>query len=200
MPGGCCHTARAQRTTNAALPKDSTSRFASAWSVHLGPVVVGDIGTAVGSTTRSSATRLTLRSGSKPWQDHRSDAEAITRQRDLCGSAAGFQFIERGAHLVKGKQEESKGLSAHWRARRKRERGDDVGPDPWFITSFTRLRARVRCGLRVQSRPVRAGNGSVHARYALIGKGRACRLVVPLRYTTSQKSLVCCATRPHGLW
>jgi adenylate cyclase len=79
--------------------------------IHLGPVVVGDIGTpsrinytivgdAVNATQRLESLGKTI--------DPDAEAIALASEEIFAAAAAGFQFIERGAHLVKGKQESLK--------------------------------------------------------------------------------------------
>ena len=79
--------------------------------IHIGPVVVGDIGTPnrinytiVGDTVNATQRLESLGKTIDP------DAEAIALVSEEIFAAvpAGFQFIERGAHLVKGKQESLK--------------------------------------------------------------------------------------------
>ena len=79
--------------------------------IHLGPVVVGDIGTttrinytivgdAVNATQRLESLGKTI--------DPDAEAIALVSEEIVAAAPAGFQFIERGAHLVKGKQESLK--------------------------------------------------------------------------------------------
>jgi adenylate cyclase len=79
--------------------------------IHMGPVVVGDIGTPnrinytiVGDTVNAAQRLESLGKTIDP------DAEVIALVSEQIFAAApdGFQFIERGAHLVKGKQESLK--------------------------------------------------------------------------------------------
>jgi adenylate cyclase len=79
--------------------------------VHMGPVVVGDIGTPnrinytiVGDVVNASQRLESLGKIVDP------DAEAIALVSGEIFAAApdGFQFVERGEHLVKGKQESLK--------------------------------------------------------------------------------------------
>ena len=76
--------------------------------VHMGPVVVGDIGApnrinytivgdAVNATQRLESLGKTI--------DPDAEAVALVSEEIFAAAADGFQFIERGAHLVKGKQE-----------------------------------------------------------------------------------------------
>ena len=76
--------------------------------VHMGPVVVGDIGalnrinyTIVGDVVNATQRLESLGKAIGP------DAEAVAlvSEEIFAAAADGFQFIERGAHLVKGKQE-----------------------------------------------------------------------------------------------
>ena len=79
--------------------------------IHLGPVVVGDIGTAswINYTIVGDAVNATQRLESLG-KTIDPDAEAIALVSEMIFAAAptGFQFTERGAHLVKGKQESLK--------------------------------------------------------------------------------------------
>ena len=79
--------------------------------IHMGPVVVGDIGTPnrinytiVGDVVNATQRLESLGKTVDP------DAEAIALVSEEVVAAAldGFQFIERGAHFVKGKQESLK--------------------------------------------------------------------------------------------
>ena len=76
--------------------------------IHMGPVVVGDIGApnrinytivgdAVNATQRLESLGKTV--------DPDAEAIALVSEEIFAAAADGFQFIERGAHLVKGKQE-----------------------------------------------------------------------------------------------
>jgi adenylate cyclase len=76
--------------------------------IHLGSVVVGDIGTpnrinytivgdAVNATQRLETLGKTI--------DPDAEAIALVSEEIFAAVPAGFQFIERGIHLVKGKQE-----------------------------------------------------------------------------------------------
>ena len=76
--------------------------------IHMGPVVVGDIGTPnrinytiVGDVVNATQRLESLGKTIDP------DAEAIALVSEAIFVAVpnDFQFIERGAHLVKGKQE-----------------------------------------------------------------------------------------------
>ena len=79
--------------------------------IHLGSVVVGDIGTpnrinytivgdAVNATQRLESLGKTV--------DPDAEAIALVSEEIFAAVPAGFQFIERGIHLVKGKQESLK--------------------------------------------------------------------------------------------
>jgi adenylate cyclase len=75
--------------------------------IHMGPVVVGDIGapnrinyTIVGDAVNATQRLESLGKTVNP------DAEAIVLvSGDVVAAAPGFRFVERGAHLVKGKQQ-----------------------------------------------------------------------------------------------
>ena len=79
--------------------------------IHMGPVVVGDIGTpnrinytivgdAVNATQRLESLGKTI--------DPDAEAIALVSEQIFAAVPAGFRFIERGTHLVKGKQESLK--------------------------------------------------------------------------------------------
>jgi adenylate cyclase len=79
--------------------------------VHMGPVVVGDIGTpnrinytivgdAVNATQRLESLGKTI--------DPDAEAIALVSEEIFAAVRGGFQFVERGNHLVKGKQESLK--------------------------------------------------------------------------------------------
>ena len=79
--------------------------------IHQGPVVVGDIGTpsrinytivgdAVNATQRLESLGKTI--------DPDAEAIALVSEEIVAAVPAGFQFLERGTHLVKGKQESLK--------------------------------------------------------------------------------------------
>jgi len=79
--------------------------------IHLGSVVVGDIGTpnrinytivgdAVNATQRLESLGKTI--------DPDAEAIALVSEEIFAAVPAGFQFIDRGIHLVKGKQESLK--------------------------------------------------------------------------------------------
>lgn len=79
--------------------------------IHLGPVVVGDIGApnrinytivgdAVNATQRLESLGTTI--------DPDAEVVALVSEEIVAAAPAGFQFTERGTHLVKGKQESLK--------------------------------------------------------------------------------------------
>jgi adenylate cyclase len=79
--------------------------------IHMGPVVVGDIGTpnrinytivgdAVNATQRLESLGKTI--------DPDAEAIALVSEEIFAAARGGFQFVERGNHLVKGKQESLK--------------------------------------------------------------------------------------------
>ena len=76
--------------------------------LHMGPVVVGDIGAPnrINYTIVGDAVNATQRLESLG-QDRRSRCRdnRAGQPRNFRRGAAGFQFIERGSHLVKGKQQ-----------------------------------------------------------------------------------------------
>jgi len=79
--------------------------------IHIGPVVVGDIGTPnrinytiVGDTVNATQRLESLGKTIDP----DSEAIALVSEEIFAAVPAGFQFIQRGAHLVKGKQESLK--------------------------------------------------------------------------------------------
>jgi adenylate cyclase len=79
--------------------------------IHMGRVIVGDIGTpnrinytivgdVVNATQRLESLGKTI--------DLDAEAIALVSEEIFAAAAAGFQFLERGAHFVKGKQESLK--------------------------------------------------------------------------------------------
>jgi adenylate cyclase len=79
--------------------------------IHLGPVIVGDIGTPnrINYTIVGDAVNATQRLESLGKMiDPEAEAIALVSEEIFAGVPAGFQFIERGIHLVKGKQENLK--------------------------------------------------------------------------------------------
>jgi adenylate cyclase len=109
---------RAAVAIQRALAADNKVRIAAGrkpvrirMGIHMGPVVVGDIGapnrinyTIVGDVVNATQRLESLGKTVDP------DAEAIALVSEEIVAAApdGFQFIERGAHFVKGKQESLK--------------------------------------------------------------------------------------------
>jgi adenylate cyclase len=97
-----------------ALAADNKQRVAAGLApvrvrigIHMGPVVVGDIGapnrinyTIVGDAVNATQRLESLGKAINP------DAEAIVLvSGNVVAAAPGFQFVERGAHLVKGKEQ-----------------------------------------------------------------------------------------------
>jgi adenylate cyclase len=104
---------RAALAIQRALAVDNKQRAATGLApvhirigIHLGPVVVGDIGapnrinyTIVGDAVNATQRLESLGKTINP------DAEAIVLvSREVADAAHGFRFVERGAHLVKGKE------------------------------------------------------------------------------------------------
>ena len=76
--------------------------------VHMGPVVVGDIGAPnrINYTIVGDAVNATQRLESLgKIVDPSAEAIVLVSQEIFAAAGAGFHFIKRGAHLVKGKQE-----------------------------------------------------------------------------------------------
>ena len=154
--------------------------------VHLGPVVVGDIGTAsrinytiVGDAVNATSGSRALARPSIPMPK----LLLSSAKGSLPAAPAGFQFIERGAHLVKGKQESLKVFQLIGGPEESTSAAT-VGPDPWFITSFKRLRARVRRGsIAPNAARVLQQRMSVAARKRLLATKVRC--VVKGQYVTS---------------
>ena len=105
---------RAAIAIQEALAADNKQRAAAGLApvririgIHIGPVVVGDIGAPnrINYTIVGDAVNATqrLESLGKDVDPH---AEAIVLvSGDVVAAAPGFRFVERGAHLVKGKQQ-----------------------------------------------------------------------------------------------
>jgi adenylate cyclase len=76
--------------------------------IHLGPVVVGDIGTPnrINYTIVGDAVNATQRLARLSIPE--TEAIALVSEEIFAAVPAGFQFIERGVHFVKGKQESLK--------------------------------------------------------------------------------------------
>jgi adenylate cyclase len=109
---------RAAVAIQCALTADNERRIATGVGpvrvrigIHMGPVVVGDIGTPsrINYTIVGDAVNATQRLESLG-RDVDPDAEAVVLVSGEIFAAAsdGFQFVERGAHFVKGKQEQLK--------------------------------------------------------------------------------------------
>jgi adenylate cyclase len=105
---------RAAIAIQEALAADNKGRAAAGLApvririgIHMGPVVVGDIGapnrinyTIVGDAVNATQRLESLGKTVSP------DAEAIVLvSGDVVAAAPGFRFVERGSHLVKGKQQ-----------------------------------------------------------------------------------------------
>ena len=105
---------RAAIAVQKALAVDNVQRAAAGLApvrvrigIHMGPVVVGDIGapnrinyTIVGDAVNATQRLESLGKTADP------DSEAIVLvSHDIAIAAPEFRFVERGAHLVKGKQE-----------------------------------------------------------------------------------------------
>jgi adenylate cyclase len=109
---------RAAVAIQRALAADNERRVAAGLTpvrirmgIHMGPVVVGDIGTPnrinytiVGDTVNATQRLESLGKTIDP----DSEAIALVSEEIFAAVPAGFQFIERGAHFVKGKQESLK--------------------------------------------------------------------------------------------
>lgn len=109
---------RAAVAVQGALAADNEHRIAAGLppvririGIHMGPVVVGDIGTpsrinytivgdAVNATQRLESLGKTV--------DPDAEAVVLVSAEIFAAAANGFQFVERGAHFVKGKQEQLK--------------------------------------------------------------------------------------------
>ena len=109
---------RAAVAIQRALAADNERRMAAGLKpvrirvgIHMGQVVVGDIGTsnrinytivgdAVNATQRLESLGKTI--------DPDAEAIALVSEEIFAAAPDGFQFIERGVHLVKGKQESLK--------------------------------------------------------------------------------------------
>jgi adenylate cyclase len=79
--------------------------------IHMGPVVVGDIGTPsrINYTIVGDAVNATQRLESLGREvDPHAEAVVLVSGEIFAAAADGFQFVERGAHFVKGKQEQLK--------------------------------------------------------------------------------------------
>jgi adenylate cyclase len=105
---------RAAIAIQQALAADNKERVAAGLApvrvrigIHVGPVVVGDIGAPnrINYTIVGDAVNATQRLESLG-KTVSSDAEAIVLvSADIVAAAPGFHFIERGTHLVKGKEQ-----------------------------------------------------------------------------------------------
>jgi len=79
--------------------------------IHMGPVVVGDIGAPnrINYTLVGDAVNATQRLESLGREvDPDAEAVVLVSGEIFAAAADGFQFVERGAHSVKGKQEQLK--------------------------------------------------------------------------------------------
>ena len=79
--------------------------------IHLGLVVVGDIGTPtrINYTIVGDAVNVTQRLESLGKTiDPDAEAIALVSEEIFAAAPTGFKFIERGTHLVKGKQDSLK--------------------------------------------------------------------------------------------
>ena len=105
---------RAAIAIQKALAADNAQRVAAGLApvririgIHMGPVVVGDIGapnrinyTIVGDAVNATQRLESLGKTVDP------DAETIVLvSHDIAAAAPEFRYVKRGAHLVKGKQE-----------------------------------------------------------------------------------------------
>jgi adenylate cyclase len=106
---------RAAVAIQRALAAGNTRRVAQAvkpvhirMAIHMGPVVVGDISTLnrINYTIVGDAVNVTQRLESLgKTVDPNAEAIALVSEEIFAAVPDGFQFIERGTHLVKGKQE-----------------------------------------------------------------------------------------------
>ena len=114
MENPAASACRAAIAIQKALAADNKQRIAAGLApvrvrigIHMGPVVVGDIGapnrinyTIVGDAVNATQRLESLGKTVSP------DAEAIVLvSREVAAAAPGFRFVERGAHLVKGKEQ-----------------------------------------------------------------------------------------------
>jgi adenylate cyclase len=79
--------------------------------IHMGPVIVGDIGAAnrINYTIVGDVVNATQRLESLgKTVDPDAEAIALVSEEIFAAAADGFQFVERGAHFVKGRQESLK--------------------------------------------------------------------------------------------
>jgi adenylate cyclase len=79
--------------------------------IHMGPVIVGDIGAAnrINYTIVGDVVNATQRLESLgKTVDPDAEAIALVSEEIVSAAADGFQFVERGAHFVKGRQESLK--------------------------------------------------------------------------------------------
>jgi adenylate cyclase len=109
---------RAAVAIQRALTADNERRIAAGLGpvrvrigIHMGPVVVGDIGTPsrINYTIVGDAVNATQRLESLGREvDPHAEAVVLVSGEIFAAAADGFQFVERGAHFVKGKQEQLK--------------------------------------------------------------------------------------------
>jgi adenylate cyclase len=106
---------RAAVAIQRALAADNKRRIAAGlkpvrirMGLHMGPVVVGDIGTSnrINYTIVGDAVNATQRlEGLGKTIDPDAETIALVSEEIVAEARGGFQFVERGNHVVKGKQE-----------------------------------------------------------------------------------------------
>src|SRR4029077_17157535 len=111
---------RAAVAIQRALAADNKVRIAAGrkpvrirMGIHMGPVVVGDIGapnrinyTIVGDVVNATQRLESLGKTIDP----NAESIALVSEEIVVAASNGFQFVERGTHFVKGKQESLKVL------------------------------------------------------------------------------------------